>query len=181
MEIAVQTSSGASAPRAAAELIPFAYDDLRALARDLLRRHRRPEASRATSLAHEVYARLVRGDARYSDAGHLLRTAARAMRFVLVDEWRRRRAERRGGGAEASSRGPDAAPAPRPGVDVEAVHEAIGRLAAFDRQKADVVELRFFGGLSVDETAGALGVSPATVKREWALAKAWLYRELGPR
>lgn len=159
-------------------MIPLAYDDLRALAEHLLRRQPGP-GPRATSLIHDVYVRLAaRHPLPFESKGHFLRIAAKAMRYVLIDQVRRRTADKRGGGRRREALVDTIPIADTTNPDLLAVHEALTRLARFDPDKASIVELRFFGGLTIDETAATLGVSPATVKRHWDLARAWLYREL---
>ena len=134
---------------------------------------------RRARLVHEAYLRLVDADISWQDHAHFMAVAARTMRRVLVDHARARRRHKRGGGAvrveleDVAGRGARA-----PSVDVLDLHDVLERLAAFDARKAAIVELHFFGGLSYDETAEAVGVSPATVDRELRLAKAWLRDEL---
>ncbi len=161
------------------EAFPRAYDDLRALAEHLL--HRRAGAPlHTTSLVHEAWLKLARrGAAPVRDDEHLLAVAARAMRCVLADQARRRAALKRDRGRALDPVSELAGLDPLPGIDCLALHEALERLAALDERKARVVELRFFGGLDIEEVADVLGISTATVKRDWPLAKAWLYRELG--
>ena len=162
-------------------LLPGSERELRELARCLLRRGSGPHAPRTTSLVHEAYLRLARlGPARCPDRARFLALAARAMRSTLVDRARRRMALKRSAGAEVPF---DEAldVRERPDVDVLAVHEALDELAQVDVRKARVVELRFFGGLGVEETAEALRTSVSTVAREWRMARAWLLARLGPR
>ncbi len=129
---------------------------------------------------HEAWLRLARrGPSPLRDGEHLLAVAARAMRCVLVDEARRGAALKRDRGRARDPVGEVASLDPLPGVDCLALHQALERLASIDERKARVVELRFFGGLDIEEVAEVLAISPATVKRDWPLAKAWLYRELG--
>ena len=196
----VPASAGADAPRPAAdsaadadteaerelvEFLPLAYEELRGLAANLLRDRRRGNVQCTTSLVHEAWLRLApHGGLTVRGRAHFLAIAARAMRHVLVDDARRRAALKRGG---ELARVPlvDLLSARTPDPDVLAVDEALTRLSKLDPRKGRVVELRFFGGLDVGETAEVLSVSVATVKRDWALAKAWLHREinadLGPR
>jgi RNA polymerase sigma-70 factor, ECF subfamily len=117
---------------------------------------------------------------RWRDRVHFFAMAATLMRRVLVDYARQRGRGKRGGGVPVTTLDDDAA-APQPAVDVVALDEALERFAAIDPQQSRIVELRFFAGLSVEETAEALGISPATVKRDWAMAKVWLYNELRPQ
>lgn len=158
------------------------YDDLRVLAEHILRR-RRGLAVQTTSLVHETWLRLAGrgGTASPRDDEHLLALAARAMRSVLVDHARRRSARKREGQRAPESVSELVSLDPLPGIDCLALHEALERLAGIDERKARVVELRFFGGLEIEEVAMVLAVSSATVKRDWLIAKAWLYRELGER
>jgi RNA polymerase sigma factor (TIGR02999 family) len=161
-------------------LLPETYDELRRLAARLMRGERSNHTLQATALVHEVYLKL-RGSSGLAGAerGHLLALAARAMREVLVDHARARTREKRGGGAMqvelAAIDGPGAAPA----FDLISFDEALERLAAIDGRQVRLIELRYLAGLSVEEAADAMGVSTATIKRDSALAKAWLYRELG--
>ncbi len=162
------------------ELTPLVLGELRQLAAAYLRRERPGHTLQATALVNEAYLRLVgQKQGRWQGRKHFYGIAARLMRQVLVEHARRHGAEKRGGGREAVTLGHAEEVAGSPVVDVLAVHGALERLAAFDGQQARVVELRFFGGLSVDEVAEALGVSKRTVEGEWTHAKAWLRRELG--
>jgi RNA polymerase sigma factor (TIGR02999 family) len=122
--------------------------------------------------------RLAQRGLHFRDRGHFLCLAARAMRLVLIDRARRMGAVKRGGG-QAPVALDDAVAAAADGPDLLALDEALAKLATFDERKSRVVELRFFGGLSIEETAEVLAISPATVKREWTLARAWLFREIG--
>lgn len=164
----------------AAEL-DLPVEEMRALADSLLRRRRESRGIRATSLVHEAYIRMANGTRLVvRDEGHFLAIAARAMRFVLVDRARARQALKRGEGARGditdveclqSSSAPDGR--------MLAIDAALAKLTNLDRRRGEIVELKFFGGLDVDEVARALSISPATVKREWAAAKEWLYHEIG--
>lgn len=159
-------------------LLPFVYGELRALAAAHLRQERPDHTLQATALVHEAYLKLAAGAVRpFTDRGHFFRVAARAMRQILVDHARARRTARRDGGVPVELP-PDIAAA-QLDADVVAVDEALQRLAALDPRQAQVIELRYFTGFSIDETATALGISPATVKRDWMLARAWLQREIG--
>jgi RNA polymerase sigma factor (TIGR02999 family) len=161
-------------------LLPIVYGELRRVAAGYLRRERPGQTIQATALVHEAYLRLMRErHVTWQNRAHFCAIAANSMRQILVERARARRTAKRGGGAaritlvdELVGVGPDQ------GVDVEALHEALERLAALDPARARLVELRYFGGLTIEETAEALGLSPATVKRGWALARAWLAREL---
>ena len=172
---------GATVPNTGGPLLTQLYEPLRALAARLLRTQRVRTATQATSLLHETMLRLAqRPEAQGASRSHFLLLAARAMRFVLVDQARARAAQKRGGGRAVQLQSDCLAPQMLPPVDLLALDEALRRLAQMDARKAQVVELRFFAGLSIAETAELLGVSPACVKRHWALARAWLYREMQP-
>jgi RNA polymerase sigma factor (TIGR02999 family) len=160
------------------DLLPAVYDELHALASAILHRSRIIEPTRTTSLVQDLYVRLAGRGLHFKDRAHFLCLAARAMRMVLIDRARRETAAKRGGDRLVVRLDDDLAPAVS-NRDLLSIDGAMARLAAFDDRKSRVVELRFFGGLSVEETGLALGVSPATVKREWALARAWLLKELG--
>jgi RNA polymerase sigma factor (TIGR02999 family) len=165
-------------PAARERLVPVVYAELRRLAHHYMRGERAGHTLQTTALVNELYLRLagIRG-LRWQDRAHFFAMAATLMRRVLVDYARQRGREKRGAGVSITSLD-DRAPAPEPPVDLLALDEALERLAAADPQQSRVVELRFFAGLSVEETAQALGISPATVKRDWATAKLWLYNEL---
>jgi RNA polymerase sigma factor (TIGR02999 family) len=161
-------------------LMPLVHDELRRLAGAHMRRERADHTLQATALAHEAYMRMVDLDRiDWRDRAHFFAVAAGVMRRILIDHARKRRAARRGGGAphvplEEGLRLADDRPEEL--VDLD---EALDRLAAMDPRQARIVEMRFFGGLSVEETGAVLGISPRTVKREWAVARAWLKAELG--
>jgi RNA polymerase sigma-70 factor (ECF subfamily) len=158
-------------------LLPAVYEELHALAEAVLRRYRPVDSTRTSSLINDAYVRLARRGLRFRDHSHFLCVAARAMRMVLIDRARRRTAAKRGDGQPPLTLD-DSIAAAHDGPDLLAVEEALTRLAGFDERKSRVVELRFYGGLSVEETAQALALSPATVKREWTLARAWLLRAI---
>ena len=166
--------------QALATLMPLVYDELRRLARNYLRRERPGQTLQATALVHEAYLRLLQ-DSRLSwqSRAHFFGIAARSMRQILIERARARRAAKRGGGEVRVTLEPELIAAPAQSVDLEALDDALACLEALDADLARVVEVRFFGGLSIEEAAEALSVSPATVKRRWSLAKAWLARELG--
>jgi RNA polymerase sigma factor (TIGR02999 family) len=161
-------------------LVPLVYDELRRVARSHLRREPSGHALQATALVHEVFLRLVDLDRMtLKSRTHFFALSARLMRQILVDHARRQRAGKRGGSATVISLdevGPAAAQTSS--VDVLALDEALEALSVFDVRQCRVVELRFFAGFSIPEAADALGVSTATVEREWAMAKAWLHRRL---
>jgi len=164
------------------ELIPVVYTELRRLARQQLGRERKDHTLEPAALVHEAFLRLS-GHQRvgWQNRAHFFAMAARSMRRILVEHARRRRAAKRGGGAATRITTSADLRAPDRSVDVEALSEALSRLEALDPVQGQVVELRYFGGLSVAETAEALGVSPATVKRDWSVARLWLRRELERR
>jgi RNA polymerase sigma-70 factor, ECF subfamily len=159
-------------------LMPFIYQELRRQAARSLRRERRDHTLPATAIVHETYLRLVGDGSPWVDRAHFFGVAARVMRQVLVDHARRRGAAKRGGSwSRVSVEGMGVAPPARESeLDVVVLDQALGELAALDPGKARVVELRFFGGLSLEETAETLGVSASTVTREWRMARAWLRR-----
>ncbi len=165
--------------KALEELIPLVYDEMRRLAERHLSRERAGHTLQPTAVVHEAYLRLVdQKHVTWKNRGHFFAVAAQAMRRLLVDHARRRDAAKRGG---TPARIPleDADPAaPTRSLDVVALDRALEKLAALDATQAKVVELRYFGGLTLDETAEILGTSPSTVGRAFRLAKAWLYREL---
>lgn len=170
--------------RALDRVVPLVYEELRRLARRHLRGERAGHTLQSTGLVHEAFLRLSReSEVQWESRAQFFALASRLMRHVLVDHARARRADKRGGGAtllsleDAIAAGRE--PATGPVLDVLALDEALSRLERLDPRQGEVVELRFFGGLSVEETAEALEVSPATVKREWTCARAWLLRELG--
>jgi RNA polymerase sigma-70 factor (ECF subfamily) len=161
-------------------LLPFVYDELHRLAAAYMRRERPGQTLQATALVHEAYLRLLREKhTRWENRAHFCAIAAGSMRQILVERARARGRLKRAGDQHRITLS-DAIPAHHTAdaVDVEALDQALTRLAAMDAELARLVELRFFGGLSIEETAEALGVSPATVKRSWTTAKAWLRREL---
>jgi len=164
-------------------LIGLVYTDLRKVARAHLRREQAGHSLQATALVHEVYLRLVSVERlRVENRAHFIAVAARLMRQILVDHARRKGAGKRGGAVSMVSLGSvTSRTEPRGGgtdVDILALDSALDELAAFDKQQCQVVEMKFFGGLTIEETAEALNISTATVEREWAIAKAWLYDRL---
>ena len=163
-------------------LVPLVYDELRRVARRHLRREQPGHALQATALVHEVYLRLVDVDQlTLKNRTHFFAVAAKLMRQILVDHARRQHADKRGGGATMMSLDDVSPAAQSTSVDVLALDQALAALASIDARQSHVVELRFFAGFNIDEAAEALGMSPATVEREWALAKAWLFRRLSPQ
>ena len=161
------------------ELIPVVYDELRRLARLRLRNERPDHTLQSAALVNEAYLRLARQDApQWQNRAHFFGVAAQLMRHILVDHARNRLAAKRGAGAPRLALEPELVPARESEVDLVALDDALGKLAALDAQQARLIELRFFAGLSIEDTAVVLGISPATVKREWVTARAWLRREL---
>jgi RNA polymerase sigma factor (TIGR02999 family) len=161
------------------ELIPLVHAELRRLARRQIGRERPGHALQPTALVNEAYLRLV--DIRrvdWQDRTHFFAMAARSMRRILVEFARSRLYQKRGGGAQQVTLDAALVVGTERGKDLVALDDALQHLATFDARKAQVVELRFFGGLNIDETADALDVSPKTVARDWKLAKVWLLREL---
>jgi RNA polymerase sigma factor (TIGR02999 family) len=170
-------------PAAACQLLPLVYDELRKVAAQKLAQEKPGQTLSATALVHEAYVRLVgAGDeAHWDNRGHFFAAAAEAMRRILVEQIRRKRSRKRGGDrARADIAEADIA-APEPIEDLLALDEALNKLARQDPPKAELVKLRYFAGLTIEEAAQAIGISPATAKRYWTYAKSWLYQEMtGP-
>ena len=161
------------------QLIPLVYGELRRLAKQHMRRERAGHTLQTTALIHEAYLRLIDASrARLENRRHFYATASRLMRQVLVDLARERGSRKRGGAACRVSLDEALVVSPRRDEGLLALDEALGALSEFDARKSQVVELRFFGGLSVEETAEALDVSVETVHRDWRLARSWLLRKL---
>ncbi|CAN5888517.1 ECF-type sigma factor [soil metagenome] len=170
-------------PTAADELLPLIYDELRQLAAQRLAREQPGQTLQATALVHEAYLRLVGAEnvPDWESRGHFFAAAAEAMRRILIDQARRKRAEKRGGrrqrldlDAEALDLAGDV-----PSQDLLAFDEALKKLEAEAPDRAELVKLRYFAGLSIEDAAHALGISPATAKRRWVYARAWLFRTIG--
>jgi RNA polymerase sigma-70 factor (ECF subfamily) len=160
-------------------VLPAVYDELRKLARNYIARERAGQTLQATALVNEAYLRLIKDKSpRWQNRAHFCAIAANAMREILVEKARARGASKRGGSRVRVSLNDFVAADDSVSVDILALHEALDRLAELDSQLARLVELRFFGGLTVEEAAETLGSSPATIKRSWKLARAWLMREL---
>lgn len=160
-------------------LIPLVYDELRRLAHHQLRGERHQLTLQTADLVHETYARLVDSSrVQWQNRAHFLAVAAQSMRRVLVDAARARQAQKRGGDYARVDLDTELIVAGAPDVDLVALDDALRTLGAADARRARVVELRFFGGLTVEETAEVLGVSPETVMRDWKVARAWLYQQL---
>ncbi len=160
-------------------LLPILYRDLHRLAANLMQQERPSYTLQATALVHEAYARLVDlHDIEWHDRSHFIAIAARTMRRVLVDHARSQQANKRGGDIVHLTLSHAEQAATQGDVDVVALDDALTRLGEVDTQQVRVVEMRYFAGFTIDEIAGVLEVSPATVKRKWTVARAWLYREL---
>ncbi|MDX6612120.1 MAG: hypothetical protein QOD75_1306 [Blastocatellia bacterium] len=161
------------------QLMPLVYRELRRLAHQHLNRENPGRTLQTTDLVHEAYLRLVdQKRTRWQNRAHFYGVAAQLMRRILVDRARHRRRAKRGGGVAMVSLDETAVVVPQPKVDMIAFDEALTRLARLDQRKARIVELRYFGGLSVAESAELLKISAVTVMRDWKTAKAWLHREL---
>ena len=166
-------------PAALEQLIPLVHEELRRLARRHMAHERVGHTLQATALVNEAFVRLIDvRQVKWQDRAHFFAMSSRLMHRILVDFARSKGYQKRGGGAQKVSFDEALLVAREPGQDLVALDDALTALAAFDGRKAQVVEMRFFGGLSVEETAEALNVSVDTVMRDWKLAKAWLLREL---
>src|SRR5438067_2847751 len=176
----ILSTAAAGDPKAAAELLPLVYDELRKLAAARMAAESPGQTLQPTALVHEAYLRLVgAGDAnRWDNRGHFFAAAAEAMRRILVDAARRKQRDKHGGDRHRVDLDAAAPAAPDPRHDLLALDAALTRLTVEDPQAARLVELRHFAGLSVAEAAQALGVSPRTADRVWGFARAWLHREL---
>ena len=170
-------SSGHDRP-AAGDLLPQVYNELRRLAAAYIRRERPGQTLQATALVHEAYLRLAKADAPWKDRNHFLAIAARSMRQILVERARARGAQKRWAGLDRVSLTESLVRGASEDAMLPALDEALSRLEQIDPEQAKIVELRYFAGLAIEEAAEALGMSPATLKRRWALARAWLFREL---
>jgi RNA polymerase sigma factor (TIGR02999 family) len=161
-------------PHAAEQLLPLVYDELRKLAALQMAHDRPGETLNPTALVHEAYLRLVGegNERRYHDRGHFFAAAATAMRHIRIDQARRKKTQKHGGNVQRLEL--DEVAAPAPDDELLALDEALTQLAALDARKAHLVELRFFAGLTNDQAAAVLGISPTTADRDWAFARAWL-------
>jgi RNA polymerase sigma factor (TIGR02999 family) len=165
--------------QAAEKLIPLVYDELKRLARSYMRRERQDHTLQTTALVHEAYLKLVRQQAtKWQGRSHFFGIAAQLMRRILIDHARGHLREKRGGAQVILPLNEALVFSPEHSEDLLRLDEALNRLTKLDPRQGQIVELRFFGGLSVEETAEFLNVSPKTVKRDWAVAKAWLHGEL---
>jgi RNA polymerase sigma factor (TIGR02999 family) len=165
-------------PRAAEQLLPLVYEELRKLAAQKLALEARGQTLDATALVHEAYLRLVGSETQrpFNDRGHFYAAAATAMRHILIDNARRKLAEKHGGGRQRMEL--DDVASTEPDDELIALDEALKKLAAQDPVKGRLVELRYFAGLTGEQAAGVLGISPSTADRHWAYARAWLQAEL---
>jgi RNA polymerase sigma-70 factor, ECF subfamily len=167
---------------AASKLIPVVYDELRRLAGSYMRRERVDHTLQATALVHEAYLKLVeQRSVNWQSRAHFFGVAAQLMRRILIDHARGHSRQKRGGEQKKVSLDEAFVFSEKQADELLAVDDSLNRLAEFDPRQARVVELRFFGGLSVEEAAEVLAVSPKTVKRDWSVAKAWLYADLKER
>jgi RNA polymerase sigma factor (TIGR02999 family) len=176
----VLRAHAAGDPAALDRLLPRVYEELKRIARARLRGERTDHTLAPTEPVHEAFLKLLpAGKVEWQDRAHFFAIASRAMRNVLVDHATRRSAAKRGGGGTTLTLDEDGSAAPASSLDdLIALGDALDRLERLDARQARVVECRFFGGLSLEETAEALGIAPATVSRDWSFARAWLHREL---
>jgi RNA polymerase sigma factor (TIGR02999 family) len=167
-------------PQATERLLPLVYDELRKLAAEKLAKEKPGQTLQATALVHEAYLRLVpqSGNGHFDSRGHFFCAAAEAMRRILIDQARRKKTIKAGGEFRRVELDENEIEAPRPEFDLLALDEALQRLAALDKRKADLVKLRYFSGLTLDQAAAALGISATTADAEWAYAKSWLRLEV---
>jgi RNA polymerase sigma factor (TIGR02999 family) len=164
------------------QLMPLVYSELRQLARDYMRRERAGHTLQATALVNEAYLRLVdQNQVQWQSRAHFFGIAAQMMRRILVDHARKRQAERRGGGVEQLSFDESIGTYREPPVDLLALDDALRALESIDPRQSRIVELKYFMGMTIEEVAQLLKISPATVLRDWHTAKAWLGREVGKR
>lgn len=170
---------GGGDKRAASELLPLVYEELRRLARANMRKESEGHTLQPTALVHEAYMRLVGGaDVKWDNRGHFFGAAARAMRRILVERARAKGRIKRGGERKRVELADEMMAVKPESTDLLELDAALDRLEKYDSRKCEVVMLRYFAGLSIEETAAAMSLSPATIKNEWAFARAWLHREL---
>ncbi len=163
-------------------LVPLIYKELRNLAHNFLYRERPGHTLQTTALVHEAYLKLIdQNDARWQNRAHFFAIAAQAMRRILIDSARKHAAAKRGGPQAELSLDEVADIALEPDISLLKLDEALNELAEIDPRQSRIVELRYFGGLTIEETAEVMSVSPATVKREWMMARAWLHQEIAER
>src|ERR1043165_337893 len=165
-------------PLASAQLLPLVYDELRRLAAQKLAHEKPGQTLSATALVHEAYLRLVGSDQVWHGRVHFFAAAAEAMRRILVENARRKRSQKHGGGLVRHDVETIPLAAPEPAQDLIALDEALTKFAAVHKLKADLVQLRYFAGLTLEQAATLLGISPATADRYWAYARAWLHQEI---
>jgi len=178
---AILQRAGRGDPHAAGELLPLVYEELRKLAAARMAGERRDHTLQATALVHEAWIRLGADDQpAWQNRGHFFAAAAEAMRRILIDAARRRRALKHGGDLQRLDVADSALQIAAPGGDEEliSIHESVDRLAEEDARKAELVKLRYFTGMTLEEAAGALGISVPTAKRDWAYARAWLFNHI---
>ncbi len=159
-------------------LTPLLYQELRRMARRYMRRERPDHTLQGTALVHEAYMRLIDQRVAWKSRAHFFAIAAQMMRRILVDHAKKNQTAKRGAGIRTLTLDEPLLVSPEPAADLVALDDALVRLAQHDPQRSRIVELRFFGGLSNEESAAVLDISPATVQRQWAGARAWLYREI---
>jgi RNA polymerase sigma factor (TIGR02999 family) len=173
---------GEGNPRTAAQLLPSVYDELRRLAAQRLAQEKPGQTLQATALVHEAYLRLVSaGGCAWDNRRHFFAAAAEAMRRLLIESARRKKSRKRGGDRQREELDGDRHLAPTPSEDLLALDEALARLTERDPLKADLVKLRYFARLTLDQAADVLGLSPSTADRYWAYARAWLHQEIAGR
>lgn len=180
----IPAPTGATQPESGTELLPRVYDELRRLAAWRLAAEHGTQTLQPTALVHEAWLRLNASEpALWANCAHFFTAAAEAMRRILIDNARRKQAARHGGGLQRTQAELDDLPIANTAPDEEllAVHEALDALAAHDARKAELVKLRYFAGLTLEEAAAALEMSERTAKRDWAYARAWLFREIARR
>jgi len=179
-EISMILKDWSAGNRASADaLLSIVYDELRKIAARYLSKERSGHTLQPTALVHEAYMKLVDiSDIRWQDRAHFFAVSANVMRHILVDHARAKQTQKRGGKVHRIALEEATSFSNQEDVDLLAVDDALKELAAFDEIQSQIVELRFFGGLTIEETAHVIGKSPATVKREWSMAKAWLHRKL---
>jgi RNA polymerase sigma factor (TIGR02999 family) len=178
----ILNAAGQNDGRAANELLSLVYEDLRRLAAAKMASEAPGQTLQATALVHEAWLRISNDENRkWNDRTHFFAAAAEAMRRILVDNARRKRAQRHGGGHQQTDLPEIASSVAENEDQILAVHEALEKLAAQDKQKAELVKLRYFVGMTIEEAAEVLGISSGTAKRHWAYARAWLAQEIGAR
>ncbi len=163
-------------------LLPLVYDELRKIAAQYLRKERKEHTLQPTELAHEAYLKLIDiSNVDWQDRAHFFAVSAQVIRNILVDHARAKATNKRGGDFQRIVLDENVSFSDEQDLDLLALDEALKQLATFDEQQSKIVELRFFGGLTIEETAEVLNLSPATIKREWTLAKAWLHKTLSDK